>query len=126
VAAGMAVGAGNLWVALAGTAVVAVAAVIMMKRGWTEAEAGPLPFLLQVRLGVGQDADALLGSTLDQHMSRWRMMSLSTARQGTSVDVAYRAELRTEQSAGALVKGINRLEGVQAVTLTRMEPPPTE
>jgi hypothetical protein len=122
VAVGMAVGAGNLWVAVAGIAVVAVAAVIMMKRGWSEGEAGPLPFLLQVRLGVGQDADALLTATLDQHTSRRRMMSLATARQGTSMDVAYRADLREDQSAGALVKGINRLEGVQAVTLTRIEP----
>jgi hypothetical protein len=48
-------------------------------------------------------------------------MSVETARQGMSIDVAYKAVVRDERSAGELVTALNRLEGVQSVTLRRAE-----
>ena len=46
---------------------------------------------------------------------------MATARQGMAVDVAYQTTLRTDRSADDLVKALNRIEGVQSVTLQRVE-----
>ena len=116
VAVGMAVGSGHAPVALSGILVVgAVAGVMSRRKGVHTSD----PFLLQLRIGVGHDADTLLGSALDAHMRDRRLVSMSTARQGMALEVAYRAELRTDSSASELVKALNRLEGVQSVTLQR-------
>jgi hypothetical protein len=122
VAVGMAVGADNPLVAVAGIAVVGLAAVIMMKSAGDDPDAGPLPYRLQVRIGLGQDAGALLGGTLDAHTTRRQLASIATARQGMSIEVAYRAELKDDRSADELVRSLNRLEGVQTVSLERSDP----
>jgi hypothetical protein len=122
VAVGMAVGAGNLLVAVAGFGVVGLAAVIMMRGGAAEPDALPWPYLLRVRIGLGQDAEALLGTTLDAHANRRQLVSLATARQGMSIDVSYRADLKGARSADELVRQLNRLDGVQTVSLERVDP----
>src|SRR5262245_5349067 len=58
VVVGMSVGAGNLWVAAIGLAVIAAAAFLMKGRdvrGGLEATIDPMPFLLRVRVGLGVD-----------------------------------------------------------------------
>jgi hypothetical protein len=121
VAVGMAIGASDPWVALAGIAVVALAAFIMRTRPEAPAAATDIPFLLSVRVGLGHDVQALLGGTLDAHTGGRHLMSMATARQGMAVDVSYRTTLRTDRSADDLVKALNRIEGVQSVTLQRIE-----
>lgn len=122
VAVGMAIGASDPWVAVAGIAVVALAAFIMRTRPGPPAAAdADIPFLLSVRVGLGHDVNALLGGTLDAHTGRRHLMSMATARQGIAVDVSYRTTLRTDRSADDLVKALNRIEGVQSVTLQRIE-----
>lgn len=122
VVVGMAAGAGDLWVGLIGLVIVSLAAFLMKSRG-TEAGAdeGPMPFLLRVRVGLGTDLQKLVGSTLDAHLSERRLRSMETAKQGISVDVTYDARLRSADSAEALLKALNRLEGVQDVRLERRE-----
>lgn len=122
VAVGMAVGANDPWVAVAGIAVVALAAILMRNRpGATPLADGESPFLLHVRLGLGQDVNALLGSTLGAHVGPRRLVSMATARQGMAIDVSYRTTLRADRSADDLVKELNLIEGVQSVTLQRVE-----
>jgi hypothetical protein len=124
VAVGMAVGANHPAVALCGLVVVGAAAISMKFRNGT----GMLPvggdgaFLLTVRLTLGLDPEALLGEPLQRWISSRRLVSVETARQGMSLDVAYKAVIRDEHSAGELVTALNRLEGVQSVTLRRALP----
>jgi hypothetical protein len=125
VGVGMAVGAGSHWVAIGGIAVIAFAAFLMKQPPAAELSAQPPggdPFELQVRLGIGHDPHVVVGPTLDQHVRERRLMSIATARQGLAVDATYRTALRTDQSADALLRALNRLDGVQSVALQRISP----
>lgn len=119
VAVGMAVGANDPWVAVAGIGVVALAAVLMRPRagGSTAGET----FLLHVRVGLGHDVRALLDRPLDAHVTHRRLVSMATARQGMALEVSYRATLRDDRAADDLIRELNRIEGVQSVTLQRVE-----
>lgn len=124
VGVGMAVGAGNPWLAVGGIAVVGVAAALMKRsapRAAAEGTPGE-PFELQVRVGIGHDPQRVLGPVLDEHVRERRLMSISTARQGLAVDATYQTSLRTDQSADALLRALNRIDGVQSVTLQRVTP----
>jgi Domain of unknown function (DUF4956) len=114
VAVGMAVGSSHPSVAVSGIVVVGLAAAVMSRQHLVD---GSDQYLLQVRVGVGHDAETLLGEALNAHLTGRRLVSMSTARQGMALEVSYRAALKTERSAAELVKGLNRLEGVQSVTL---------
>ena len=117
VAVGMAVGASNVWVAIFGIAVVAVAAFAMRRQS---AQEEPLPFRLQVRIGLGHDLNALLGPTLDKYLEGRRVVAAATARQGVATEVSYQAALRRDEAAHELVTALNSIEGVQGVTLERV------
>lgn len=123
VAVGMAVGANHPSVALCGLAVVGCAAMVMTRRRGAPILSAPgdLPFLLTVRLALGLDPEALIGPSLESHVTGLRLVSVATVRQGVSIDTVYRTALRSGTSAGDLVNALNRLEGVQAVTLQRAE-----
>jgi uncharacterized membrane protein YhiD involved in acid resistance len=123
VAIGMAIGANHPTVALCGLAVVGGAALLLRKRGKTVPAPSDeqLPFALHVRMAIGHDADALLGTTLDHFLSGRRLVSITTARQGMSIDASYHAALRGDNHASALVNALNRIDGVQNVELQRRE-----
>ena len=123
VAVGMAVGASNLWVALAGIAVVAIAAFAMKGQAPSPAEeAGPEqpPFQLQVRIGLGHDANKLLGPTLDRYLRVRRFVAIETVKQGAATEICYSAAMHQDDLAHELVTTLNRLDGVQSVTLQRV------
>jgi len=122
VGVGMASGAGNHWVAVGGIVVVAVAAFLMKRSAPVAADAvdGGMPFELQVRLGIGHDAHATLGPTLDQYTPHRTLTELTTVRQGTAVDAIFRTNLTTDASAESLLRALNRVEGVQSVALRRI------
>ncbi|MEO8076740.1 MAG: DUF4956 domain-containing protein, partial [Acidobacteriota bacterium] len=120
VALGMAIGANHPAIALCGLTVVGLAGYVLRPRDGTVLPgSGEYPFTLNVRLALGADAEALLGTTLGQFLSARRLTSAATARQGMSIEMVYAAAMRTERSAGELVNAVNRVEGVQAVTLER-------
>jgi uncharacterized membrane protein YhiD involved in acid resistance len=122
VAVGMAVGAAHPWLAIGAIVVIGFAAWVMREHPGSQLPASAAledGYLLQVRVGLGADPNTLLGSTLSNRLRSYRLQSMSTARQGMAIDVAYRAELKGDESAGELVKALNRLEGVQSVTLQR-------
>ena len=121
VAVGMAIGANDPWVAVTGIAVVALGAVILRGRSKTgSADHGPA-FVLHVRVGLGHDVDALLSGPLDALVTDRRLVSMETARQGMAMEVAYRVTLRSDRSADELVRTLNRIEGIQSITLQSAE-----
>src|SRR5262245_50728705 len=124
VAVGMAVGASNLWVALAGIAVVAIAAFAMKQQQAPSAAEGAepelAPFQLQVRVGLGHDANTLLAPTLDRYLRVRRVVEIATVKQGAATEISYSAALHQDDLAHELVTTLNRLEGVQSVTLQRV------
>ena len=127
VAIGMAVGANHPAVAICGLAVVAFAALVVMRpRAGAPAlpseEPGELPFVLNLRVALGLDPEALAASTLERFLSARRLESIGTGRQGLAIDVAYGAAVRTGASPGELVNALNVLEGVQSVTVRRSGP----
>jgi hypothetical protein len=119
VAVGMAVGASHPAVAVSGIAVVGAAAGIMTRRNavGTSDEL----FALEVKVGVGQDAENALKPALDEYAKSRRLTSLGTARQGLAIEVRYEIVLHAGCSAGALVKTLNRIEDVQGVALHRID-----
>jgi uncharacterized membrane protein YhiD involved in acid resistance len=117
VAVGMAVGAGHMALALAGTAIVALAAAAMKRQAPSEVE--PLPFRLLVRLGLGHDMDRTVAPTLDTYLSARRLVGVSTVRQGAAIEYAYFVAQLGDAQAQELVSSLNRLDGVQGVTLER-------
>lgn len=122
VAVGMAMGANHPLVALSGLLVIAAAALLLKRRGMTVLPAdGTYPFVLHVRIAIGLDAEAVVAPTLDGFVSGRRLASITTARQGLSLDVTYRTALREEHSASALVAALNRLDGIQSVELLRAD-----
>jgi uncharacterized membrane protein YhiD involved in acid resistance len=118
VAVGMAVGANHPLVAVSGIVVVAIAAWVM-RRG-ARVEAGTESYVLEVRVGVGHDPNNLLRGPFETYVRKQRLKSISTARQGMALEAAYVVLLKSDFAAGELVKALNRVEGVQSVTLERM------
>ena len=117
VAVGMAAGASHASVALSGIGVVGIAA-WFMTRG-RMALGSPDTYLLQVKIGLGNDAEAVLGQALGGQVRNRRLVSMSTAKQGLALEATYRIELVDDRLPGEVVKALNRVEGVQGVSLNR-------
>ena len=66
VVVGMAVGASDVWVALSGMAIVAVAAFIT-RPSRSSVNNGSRPFVLQLRVGLGHDLATTIAPTIDKH-----------------------------------------------------------
>jgi uncharacterized membrane protein YhiD involved in acid resistance len=120
VAVGMAIGAGHPGLAAGGLAVIAFAAFVMRK-GVVAAPVRHDPFRLNVRVALGHDPAALLGSAFDTYLVARHLVSIGTARQGLAIELSYRAALRNEENAAELVNALNRVDGVQSVSLERMD-----
>ena len=119
VAVGMAVGASHPAVALSAASSSSASAAWIMTRG---ADA-PSPATRPTCSGAGRPRPRRR-----QHRSRRRssaharsrrLMSLATAKQGMAIEVVYASSSEATQSAGELVKALNRIEGVQSVSAGR-------
>jgi hypothetical protein len=112
---GMAAGAGDVWMSVFGLVIVSAAAFGMKTK-----EAGVsdlLGYTLSLRIGLGHDAESLVSGPFAAHVSRHRLLSMETVRQGTAVEARYQLQFRPEGSAEALLKALNRVEGIQNVQL---------
>ena len=119
VVVGMAIGAKNPWVAILGLAVVSFAAFIMMflrKEPTAEEESD---YVLSLRVSLGQDVNKLLDGQCDSHITRRKLLSMGTGKQGIALTVIYEVQLRPGGSPDELVRLLNRTEGVQSVQLER-------
>lgn len=121
VVVGMSVGARDLVVGGIGLIIVGAAAFLMKPRTTKGATATSL-YRLTLRVGLAQDAEALTRPLLDEAMPQRHVVSMNTARQGLAIEVSYQGALRSGASAEALVKSLNRLDGVQSVELARESP----
>lgn len=115
VVVGMAIGAHDLWVASIGLVVVGAAAWFLCRTASGTASS----WLLNLRLNVGLDPEAVLGAALDTHAIKRELVSAETARQGVALDVIFDVRLRPTARADVLVQALNRIEGVQTVSLKR-------
>jgi hypothetical protein len=114
VVVGMACGASDPRVAVIGIAVVGTAAFIMKPR---DRHAAGESFTLELRVANGQDLNVAISAALDTFVSERRLLSVGTARQGIAIESSYAVRLRPQQKPEELVRAINRLEGVQSVTI---------
>jgi uncharacterized membrane protein len=122
VAIGMAVGAQNLVVALAGLVIVGLTVILMKPRRGARPDESQ--YQVTVRVGVGHDVETLLAPALDAHLLRRQLVSIGTVKQGMSVEVAYAGAIGGDKKPESLVKALNRLEGVQSVDLVRQSSGP--
>lgn len=116
VAVGLAVGAGFLSVPLAGIPVAAAAAFLFRPRTLA-ATPEVRPANLTVRVGIGHDPAKLFQEAFAAHLRQATLVATSTARQGASLDLTYHVHLVQEEAIVPLVAQLNRIEGVQDVSL---------
>lgn len=116
VVTGMAMGAGQWLVCLVGVPAVSAVAFGLSLLGDT-AKLAAAQRRLEVRVGAGRDPAQLLDVIFQEHLQRWTLASVVSARQGAALDLVYRIQLRERDAMLALVKAIHALEGVQNVEL---------
>jgi hypothetical protein len=112
---GMAAGAGDVWMSLIGLLLVSAAAFAMRSHSGTGG-LGPV-YILSLRVGLADDANAVIQAPFAAHLARHRVVSMETARQGTAIDATYEVNFRADGSAEGLLKALNRTDGVQNVKL---------
>ncbi len=120
VVVGMASGANHLAVGLVGLAVVGIAAIALWppRRGgnWRRFES-----TLALRVGLADPIRASVEQTLAAATEALDLVEVSTARQGTLLDLTYRLRLRPEVPPDRFVADLNRIEGVESVDLKRKD-----
>jgi len=112
VVVGMAVGADNLAVAIAGVPVTAAAAWALSVWGRSQGGKGGRGTLV-VRLAAGVNPEAVLTEAFARHLDAPKLLAAATARQGAAFDLTYTTGLKTTPLA--LFADLNRVEGVQGV-----------
>jgi hypothetical protein len=112
---GMAAGAGDLWMSIFGLVIVSAAAFGMKTKDAGVADM--LGYTLSLRVGLGHDVETLVRDGFAAHVSRHRLLSMETVRQGMAVEARYQIQFRPEGSAEAFLKALNRVEGIQNVHL---------
>lgn len=115
VVAGMGAGAGNL--AVCGVGVPLVGAVALGLRRWQRlAPTAVASMLLEVRVGLGHDVDALVRECLGRRGVAARLVGVSTARQGAAADSRYEIAVSPEDARG-IATDLAATDGVQSVDL---------
>jgi hypothetical protein len=118
VGVGMAVGALNPWVAVLGLITVGVVAAILRRRAGEALDAQPA-FHLKIRTPVGFQIEPVLKVIESFVQQDLDLLSVSTAKQGVSMDFSYETRLQPHASPEELVKALNRTEGIQSVEFER-------
>jgi Domain of unknown function (DUF4956) len=120
VVVGMASGANHLAVGLVGLAVIGIAALVLWppRRGghWQRFDS-----TLVLRVGLGDAIRASVEQALSASSAALDLVEVSTARQGTLLDLTFRLRLRAEVPPDRLVTDLNQIEGVESVDLKRKD-----
>jgi len=119
VVVGMAVGAGAVLLALIGIPLVGGAAFLMSRIDRPRGTGDEVSAAVTVRVGLGFDLESTLASTFRQHVESFRLVGVSTARQGAAIDVTYELRLPRVEQITTLIRDLNQTEGVQNVELRR-------
>lgn len=120
VAVGMAIGAGQPAVALAGSAAVALAALVLKGRSTAgEPKSTGAEYELDVRVGWSPTAEATLKSCLAAHGLQVRSLGASTARQGAALNLSYELMVPDDMDLSPIIAELNRIDSVQSIELKR-------
>jgi len=114
---GMATGGGHIQAAVAGLLVGSIAAIVTRPTAARDIGGGT-NYELRVKLGIGENADGALTRLFNKHLNTCRLQTTTTARQGAALELSYSTQLRAGCSPTELVRELNQLEGVQAVSLS--------
>jgi len=114
---GMATGGGHLQAAVAGLLVGSIAAIVTRPTAARDT-GGSTTYELRVKLGIGENADGALTRLFNKHLNTCQLQTTTTARQGAALELSYSTQLRAGCSPAELVRELNQLEGVQAVSLS--------
>jgi Domain of unknown function (DUF4956) len=114
---GMATGGGHLQAAVVGLLVGGIAAIATRPKATRDTGGGP-SYELTVKLGIGEYADGPLTRLFNKYLNACRLQTTTTARQGAALELSYSTQLRPGCSPAELVRELNQLEGVQAVSLS--------
>jgi uncharacterized membrane protein YhiD involved in acid resistance len=117
VVVGMAVGAGFLFVALAGIPIVALATFLLTLWGWARTKWSACNRRLIVRLRLGCMPESVLANVFEKHLNYSRLIATATARQGAALELTYQTRLHGQDSIIPFVTELNRVDGVQGVEL---------
>lgn len=117
VVVGMATGGGHLQAAVAGLLVGSIAAIVTRPTAARDTGGGT-NYELRVKLGIGENADGALTRLFNKYLNACRLQTTTTARQGAALELSYSTQLRAGFSPAELVRELNQLEGVQAVSLS--------
>jgi uncharacterized membrane protein YhiD involved in acid resistance len=123
VAIGMAIGAGQPAVAVAGTVAVGIAAALLRERRLRH-EAGVLlqHYRLEVRLGWSKEAETALKEILAAHGADVRLSGGGTARQGSAMNLAFDVDLPDGADLTRLIAELNKVDSVQSIEFQRHAP----
>lgn len=116
VVVGMATGSQHPWVAVLGIVVAGSASFLLAWREEKPAAVAAAGMVLRLRVSLGTELDGLLKDVLAG--GTFRLLSLGTAKQGTSLDAAYEIHLGKDLSPEELVKRLHRMDGIHDVRLT--------
>jgi hypothetical protein len=117
VVVGMTAGAGLPLIALVGVPIVAFAAVLLHLLPARQGPPDQREATLNVRLGIGRDPDALLKGVFGKHLDRVRLVGVTTARQGSALDLTYLIHVQRGDGVLAFLDELNQIDGVQSVEL---------
>lgn len=120
--AGMAVGTGNLRIALIGTPLIGLFLGILhwTRHGLSAQEAYLLSF--EVESGGGAEREPYL-DVFRQHLMNWNLASGRSARSGSSIQHLFQVRLRRDVRTQDLIRDLAALEGVIRVQLSLGEDP---
>jgi hypothetical protein len=120
VVVGMASGANHLAVGVIGLCILVVASVVLwppVRRGAWEVVGGTL----SVRIGLAAGLQGLVEETLASSSHRYQLVSISTARQGSCLDLDYRIWLRPGINPSSVVTDLNLINGTENVDLKQTD-----
>ncbi len=115
VAVGVACGLGAFVIALSGTAVfcVAIGSLTMVEFGQRQVFEG----LVRFYAPPTSDSELVIGRVLRKYASRFALTTMREVRQGQTMEYAYHLRARRAGDRVALVRELEAIEGVDAVTL---------
>ena len=116
VVVGMATGSQHPWVAVLGLVVAGSASFLLAWNEEKPATVAAAGMVLRLRVSLGTELEPLLKEVLAG--GTFRLLSLGTAKQGTSLDAAYEIHLGKDLSPEELVKRLHRMDGIHDVRLT--------
>lgn len=116
VVVGMAVGAGDLQVCIAGVPI--VGATSLMLHSIEKYSRGLVPERkLEVRIMRDGDPIALLTGTFAEHLATHRLVSATTAKQGQSIELRYLVRLNHADGVLALMRSLQAISGVESIEI---------